>query len=63
MAGRLLLVALVRGRSGESFSKVVGVSEGVGDVVVDSNGLTTGGGDCREDRGDESVESSRGHGC
>ena len=39
----MLAVALVRVRSGESFSKVVGVSEGVGDVVVDGNGLTTGG--------------------
>ena len=53
---------MVCSRSGESFSKVVGVSEGVGDVVVDSNGLTTGG-DCREERGDEGVESSRGHSC
>ena len=33
----------MRVRSGESFSKVVGVSEGVGEAVGDRSGLSAGG--------------------
>ena len=57
----MLAVALVRVRSGDSFSKVVGVSERVGDTVGNCDDRSTGGGDCREDRGDEGVESSWSH--
>ena len=57
----MLAVALVRVRSGGgSFSKVVGVSERVGDAVGDGDDRSTEG-DCREDGGDKGVESSRSH--
>ena len=39
----MLAVALVRVRSGESFSKVVGVSERAGDAVGNGAGRSTGG--------------------
>ena len=39
----MLAVALVRVRSGESFSKVVGVSERVGDTVSNCDDRSGGG--------------------